>query len=189
MDSFNSIHESARRIEAFLFASSEEVDELVLQDLIVDDVYFIDVMNYLEDFYKNSYIKIINTNGMYKFGVDLAFIQNINTSEVNKNRKIDGVSLQTLSVIAFHQPITFNEINDILPNPITRKVLERLLSLDLVAPNTRKNGTGRAITYVTTQEFLDGFGLSDISELMDPEEVLDMFKEVNSPKPLELNRE
>ena len=188
MENFDRLKESCRRIEAFLFASSESIHIDVLEGIVIEGVSVAEVIDSLKDFYRDTYIDIIECNNHYKFHVDMTFQVLQEEQHETRVKKIDGSALQALSVIAFHQPITYQDINGILPNPITRKVLDRLLNLNLISINMRKESAGRALTYVTTQEFLDGFGLNDISDLMDPEEVCDMFKEVNAPTPLELNR-
>lgn len=189
MEHINTLKDSERRIEACLFAAKEPYSIERLKEIVHPDCDVFEVIASLERFYENSYIRLTQINGTIKFEVDLGFIVADSSNEDGRVRKIDGSSLTALAVIAFHQPITFSEINEFLPEPITRKVIDRLMGLGLVAPNARKDGTGRAITYVTTQDFLDGFGLSDISDLMDPEEVVASFKKVNAPQPTELNRE
>lgn len=184
----NTMFESQRRVEAILFAAKEPVERVRLHNAVCDGIQLDDVITKLNAFYENSYIQIINDRDMYTFSVDTSFIQDGKEPEIQKSKKIEGSSLIALSVIAFHQPVTFKEINDLLPEPVTKKVIERLINLDLIERSARKGSTGRAITYTTTDEFLNAFQLESIDELPTPTEVEDTFKEVRSPEPTVLNR-
>jgi segregation and condensation protein B len=187
MNKNDEFFENQRRVESILFAAKEPVPQSRLENALIGDYEFIDVLNKLKEFYSN-YIEIIENNGFYNFHVNLDFTIQDEKPD-NKIKKIEGSSLIVLSVIALHQPITFNEVNEILPEPVTKKVFDRLLKLDLIEKNARKLSTGRAITYVTTEEFLNAFNINSIEEIPTPEEVEISFKEVNAPIPTSLNSE
>ena len=173
-EEINDFKEDIRRIEAYLFASDRLVTREMLQSIMIKPENIDNCMSELRDFYKFSYIDVVDDGG-YKFTVDMAALRNDADIET-KVVKIDGTALIVLSIVALHQPVTYPEIVDLVGEPVSRKVLDRLVSIEMIRALARKSGTGRAIAYVTTEEFLDAFKLEDIDELPSIEEVLSDYR-------------
>ena len=120
-------------------------------------------------------MKSVECEGLYAFQVD---VKNIapKSSQMPQTHKIEGTSLTVLSVIAFHQPITYPEICEFIGEKVSRKVLDRLVKIEMIEQMARKSGTGRAVVYVTTDAFLDAFKLYRLDDLPSIEEVLSDFQ-------------
>lgn len=164
-----------RAFEAVLFAAKQKVHKDRLEKILSGSDFTVEaVISELRILFKDSYVSLIDEGEYYYFGVNLEF-EKENNKEVEgpKNINIDGSSLIVLSIIAFHQPISFSQINNMLSEKVTKKVISRLESLDLIRGEYRQQETGRSILYLTTSNFLDVFGLDDIDDLPDPEEIRD----------------
>ena len=164
-----------RKIEALLFAANSHLSRSFLEERMEFPDLFDDCMSSLSEFYRNSYIDIVTYDDGFAFRVDVDKIKIQNQTEV-KTHKLDGTSLIVLSVIALHQPVTYPEICDLIGEKFSRKVLDRLVKIEMIEGMARKAGTGRAVVYVTTDEFLIAFKLHSLDDLPSVEEIMGDFK-------------
>ena len=83
----------------------------------------------------------------------------------SKQKKLSRASIETLSIIVYHQPVTRSEIEEIRGVAFASNTLEILLQLDWIRPSGRKNVPGKPIQYVTTENFLNHFNIQKLSDL------------------------
>lgn len=171
--------EASRIIEAALFAATKPLSCEDLLELVGNENTLELAIMDVTQFYHGSHIDLCFSNGQYYFKVKKTdFLDSEEEGYEGKTSKIEDVSLQVLSVIAFHQPVTQKEIDEIRKSTTSKKTLDRLVEMELVERELRKSGTGRAIVYTTSEKFLEFFGLDNLDELPDVSEIEEMF-----PKP------
>jgi segregation and condensation protein B len=166
----NDRHQQLRLIEALLFASTEPLDEGALKARLPEEADLTGLIAELAQLYANRGVHLVEINGKWAFRTapDLAALLRI---EKTVPRKLNRAALETLAVIAYHQPITRPEIEEIRGVSLSRGTLDLLLEIGWVKPGRRKEGPGRPLTWVTTEAFLDHFGLSGVKDLPGMEEL------------------
>lgn len=155
-------------IEALLFVSGES---LTLRDLAINlevtPKYLEEIISELSLEYEisNRGIKLININGSYQLVTKNEYSNYIQKLlKKNKRQSLSQASLESLSIIAYKQPITRVDIDEIR-GVKSESAIQKLLERDLVEEVGRLEVPGRPILYGTTNEFLRQFGLSSIKEL------------------------
>ena len=116
---------------------------------------------------------VLENNGPYwafRTASDLAARLTIEREEV---RKLSRAGLETLAIIAYHQPVTRAEIEDIRGVAVAKGTVDALLELGWIRPRGRKRAPGRPLMWGTTNEFLDHFGLTELEELPGVKELKD----------------
>ncbi len=157
--------EIARVIEAFIFASAEPVSKKELAPYIgefdVDEIIELIQHRYSEA----SGVELQKLGGdHYAFRThrDVAARLNI---ERPVERPLSRAAMEVLSIIAYHQPITRAEIEEIRGISLSRGTIDILLELDWIKPRGRRRTPGKPLTWGTTTAFLDYFGLSELNDL------------------------
>lgn len=153
-----------RMAEALLFAAKEPLDEVSIAARLPDDA---DLPAILETLVKTYQYKGINLNrlgGKWVFltAPDLSWLLQ---DEKDQARKLSRAGLETLAIIAYHQPITRSEIEEIRGVGLSRGVMDVLFDAGWIRPRGRRRTPGRPVTYGITEEFLIHFGLDDIRDL------------------------
>jgi len=175
-------------IEALIFSSDDPIpsSEIIKAIKEIDgadtDITPKDVelaVNFLNEKYeddeKSFSIKKI-ANG-FAFGTKSEYAKYVGfLSSVKSKRRLSQAALETLSIIAYKQPITKPEIEN-LRGVNSDYMMNTLLEKNLIAIKGRSDGIGRPLLYVTTEEFLKYFGLNKISDLPKPREVDDIMKD------------
>lgn len=153
-----------RLVEAVLFAAAEPVTVEALAERLPDAVDPLIVLRRLEERYRNRGVRLMQIAGGWAFQTapDLAPALTVTRAET---RKLTRAQIETLAVIAYHQPLTRPEIEEIRGVSLSRGVLDTLLDLGWVRPGRRREAPGRPLTWVTTREFLMHFGLDGIADL------------------------
>ena len=153
-----------RMIEALLFASEEPVAVLALAERLPAGVDCMAVITDLQKDYEGRGIELVVFGGkaFFRTASDLAFLLR---REVDETRKLSRAGVETLAIIAYHQPVTRAEIEDIRGVSISKGTLDVLMEAGWVAPKGRKRTPGRPVTYGTTNEFLIHFGIESIKDL------------------------
>lgn len=171
-------------IEAILFVSGDGVDTNIMRDALgVTEEEF----NYAVEKLKEKYS---GDNGIHliSYRTKLQLCSNPNYSEqvsavLNpvKEKQLTKATLETLSIIAYKQPITKLEIEDIrgVSSDYAIDILEENNLIEIVG---RKDSIGKPLLFGTTEEFLKRFELSDITDLPSYDEVLDKIKTIESPE-------
>jgi segregation and condensation protein B len=162
--------EQVRLIEALLFASPEPLSEVELALRLGDDADISALLRELAEEYASRGINLVGLAGGWTFRTapDLAGALR---SERQVERRLSRAAVETLAVIAYHQPVTRAEIEAIRGVTIARGTLDRLLEAGWVAPRGRRETPGRPLNWVTTPHFLAHFGLDSLIELPGVEEL------------------
>ena len=153
-----------RIVEALLFASSDPLDEKTLKDMLPVDTDIEEIMNNLLSLYKGRGVELkkINNKWMFKTASDLSFIMQ---KEAKIQKKLSKAALETLSIIAYHQPVSRAEIEEIRGVTVSPGTIDTLMEINWVKIKGRRKTPGNPITYGTTDEFLVHFDLENTKEL------------------------
>lgn len=162
--------EQKRLVEALLFASAEPLSETELALRLGEDADIPALLRELAEDYAGRGINLVGLAGGWTFRTapDLAGALR---SERQVERRLSRAAVETLAVIAYHQPVTRAEIEAIRGVTIARGTLDRLLESGWVAPRGRREAPGRPLNWVTTPHFLAHFGLDSLTELPGIEEL------------------
>lgn len=153
-----------RIVEAVLFASSEPVSQKVLAARLPVDGDIDAILKELQVTYSNRGINLVNVGEKWAFrtAVDLAGDLHV---EVEKAKKMTRATLETLAIIAYHEPVTRSEIEEIRGVALSKGTLDILLEAKWIRPRGRKRVPGRPVLWATTDDFLDHFGLENRDDL------------------------
>lgn len=164
------LHEAARIAEALVFASAGPVAEGYIADRLPAGVDVGHVMRQLKAFYAGRGVNLVQVsdNWAFRTAPDLSFVVRSEEGEV---RKLSRAALEVLSVIAYHQPVTRAEIEDIRGVQTSKGTLDVLLEAGWVRFRGRRRTPGRPVTFGTTKDFLDHFGLEELRDLPGLEEL------------------
>ena len=156
--------EHVRMAEALLFAAEEPLDEATLAQRLPEGADIPAVIAALTAHYSVRGVNLVNTNGRWWFRTssDLAPIL---SRERQEQKKLSRAALETLAIVAYHQPVTRAEIEGIRGVSVAKGTLEVLLETGWVRLRGRRRTPGRPVTFGTTQGFLEHFGLETISDL------------------------
>ncbi len=162
--------EVMRIAEALVFASAEPVSEAFLADRLPRGVVVPAVMAELVELYAPRGVNLIRTADRWAFrtAADLSFVIRKDDNEV---RKLSRAALEVLAIIAYHQPVTRAEIEDIRGVQTSRGTLDVLMEAGWVRFRGRRRSPGRPVTLGTTTDFLDHFGLEELRDLPGLEEL------------------
>lgn len=151
-------------IEALIFSSSEPVSYNDLKRTIVESDLLDEILTSLEDKYSSSGINLNRINNTFAFRTSPEVSEYLNIEKIVP-KPLSRAATETLAIIAYHQPITRSEIENIRGVSLSRGTLDILLELGWVQPGKRKLTPGNPLTWKTSNAFLDHFGLGDINEL------------------------
>ena len=156
--------EHLRILEALLFASAEPLDDGTLSSHLPADVELRALLRELQTQYAERGVHLVCAGGRWAFRTapDLAGKLRIERSVV---RKLSRAAIETLSIIAYHQPVTRAEIEEIRGVSQSRGTLDALLEAGWIKPGRRRRTPGRPVTWWTTDAFLDHFGLENLKDL------------------------
>jgi segregation and condensation protein B len=170
--------DSLRLAEALVFASAEPVTPRGLARVLADDIDADTVLAALKARYAGRGVELVEAGGgvMFRSALDLApRLRKV----IESPRRLPRVAMETLAIIAYHQPMTRPEIEHIRGTALSQQTLDSLLELNLVTPMGRRETPGRPTLWGTTPEFLAYFGLKDLRQLPRRE---DLLLEVAPPK-------
>jgi segregation and condensation protein B len=157
-------------LEAVLFASGEPVLESDLKEKVVNKDNFNSYILEIQNFYHDRGIKLVKAGLKWSF-VTSEDIKDDLTIFKHQKRKISRAALETLSIIAYHQPITRSEIENIRGVQMGRGSIDHLMEIGWIKPGIRKNIPGKPSLWLTTDLFLEHFGIEHISNLPDKDEL------------------
>jgi segregation and condensation protein B len=163
--------EALRLAEALVFASAAPVGARALSQILPDDMDADTVLAALRERYAGRGVELMETGGGVQFrtAADLAPLLR---KVIEIPRRLPRVAMETLAIIAYHQPVTRPEIEEIRGASLSQQTLDSLLEADLVAPKGRRESPGRPTLWGTTPHFLAQFGLKDLRELPRREDLL-----------------
>jgi segregation and condensation protein B len=167
---FETRPDELRLLEALLFASSEPLDEATLASRLPDDVDVRAALRRLQTEYAPRGVNLVRIAGKWTIRTanDLAWLL---ARDVVEPKKLSRAALETLAIIAYHQPVTRAEIEDIRGVSASKGTLDVLLETGWIRLRGRRRSPGRPVTFGTTETFLAHFGLEAIGDLPGLEEL------------------
>ena len=156
--------DAGRMVEALLFAAAEPLSLSDLADRLPAGVNVSGAIDELRRFYEGRGVELAKVGERWRFQTapDLAFLM---TREREEPRRLSRAAQETLSIIAYHQPVTRAEIEAIRGVQSSGGTLEVLMELKLVRMRGRRRTPGRPITWGTTETFLEHYGLAGLADL------------------------
>lgn len=161
---------AVRIVEALLFASSQPLGRDALQVHLPPGVGLDEVLAELNAHYASRGVHLVQAGDAWAFRTapDLGHLLQ---QDVSQQRKLSRAALEVLATIAYHQPVTRAEIEDVRGVETSKGTLDLLLESGWIRMRGRRRTPGRPVTYGTTPSFLDHFGLGDIGDLPGMEEL------------------
>jgi segregation and condensation protein B len=156
--------EQERMVEAILFATTEPITVRELEARMPHGCDAAEALVYLRKRYEGRGVEVrkIGDAWAVRTAPDLGFLMQKETVET---RKLSRAAIETLAIIAYHQPVTRAEIEEIRGVSVSRGTVDQLLEMEWIRFGRRKMTPGRPVTFVVTQEFLDEFGLENARDL------------------------
>ena len=156
--------EQERMVEAILFASAEPVTLAELEQRMPHGCDPAEALVYLRKRYDGRGVHLVRVGDAYAFrtAADLGHLMRKETVE---QRKLSRAAIETLAIIAYHQPVTRAEIEEIRGVAVSRGTVDQLLELEWIRLGRRRMTPGRPVTFVVTERFLDHFGLESARDL------------------------
>jgi segregation and condensation protein B len=162
--------EAARMVEALVFASAEPVSLRALEERLPSGVDVRAAVEHLRELYSKRGVMLVEHDGHFAFRTspDLGFLFN---REQETQRKLSRAALEVMAIIAYHQPVTRAEIEEVRGVDTSKGTLDTLMESGWVKMRGRRRTPGRPVTYGTTTSFLDHFGLDGLTDLPGMEEL------------------
>jgi len=158
------IIEQERMVEAILFASAEPVSLREMTKRMPHGVDLPSVLQALQKRYVGRGVEVVRVGESWaiRTAADLGFLM---LRETVETRKLSRAAIETLAIIAYHQPVTRMEIEEIRGVTVSSGTIDQLLELEWIKLGRRRQTPGRPITFVGTNQFLDHFGLENARDL------------------------
>lgn len=153
-----------RLVEAFLFATADPVAERDLASRLPEGADVAGLLEELTGIYANRGVNLMRIDGKWAFRTAPDLISRLQI-ERQVVRKLSRAAVETLAIVAYHQPVTRGEIEEIRGVAISKGTLDTLLEAGWIRPKGRRQTPGRPVTWVTTEGFLDHFGLESCEAL------------------------
>jgi segregation and condensation protein B len=159
-----------RLLEALLFASQTPVDDDAIKVRLPADADIPSLLAELAEHYRGRGVNLVQVAGGWTvrtasdLGPRLKLVQKI-------SRKLSRAAMETLAIVAYHQPVTRAEIEDIRGVVVSSGTLDLLMEIGWIAPKGRRQTVGRPVTWGTTDAFLLHFGLASAADLPGIEEL------------------
>ncbi len=156
--------EQERMVEAVLFASAEPVSVRDLESRMPHGCDAAEALVRLRKRYEGRGVQVLRVGDAWaiRTAPDLGFLMQKETVET---RKLSRAAIETLAIIAYHQPVTRAEIEEIRGVSVSRGTVDQLLEMEWIRFGRRKMTPGRPVTFVVTPQFLDHFGLESARDL------------------------
>ena len=159
-----------KRVEAILFSAAEPLNLEAIKDKLQTKTNLEKILATLEDHYKDRGINLICISNKWSFRTSSKLTEFMKL-QAPTQKKLSKATIETLSIIVYHQPVTRSEIEEIRGVAFATGTLEILLKLNWVRPSGRKDVPGKPLQYVTTDDFLSHFNLNKLSDLPNVEEL------------------
>jgi segregation and condensation protein B len=162
--------EELRLLEAMLFASAEPLDEKSLAARLPQGTNVREALVRLQEEYASRGVNLLRIGGKWTFRTanDLSWLLSKETVET---RKLSRAAIETLAIIAYHQPVTRAEIEELRGVSTSKGSVDVLLETGWIRPRGRRKSPGRPLTYGTSETFLSHFGLDAVGDLPGLEEL------------------
>ena len=166
----SSISKIERKIEAILFSAAEPLDVETIEKRLETKINVKKILEKIQNDYKGRGINLICIRNKWSFRT-ASDLSNTMALQKSTQRKLSKATIETLSIIVYHQPVTRSEIEQIRGVAFGSNTIEILMELDWVRPSGRKNIPGKPIQYITTENFLNHFNIQKLSDLPNIEEL------------------
>ena len=153
-----------RLLEALLFASQKPISEKQLVERLPDDADISKLVSALKDIYDGHGINLVQVGSGWAFRTAPELGSQL-VLERDVRRKLSRAAIETLSIIAYYQPITRAEIEEIRGVTVSKGTIDVLFEAHWIGPKGRRRSPGRPVTWGTTEQFLDHFGISRLDDL------------------------
>lgn len=160
----NSISKVERKVEAILFAASEPLDIETIAKRLQTSSNVKKILEKIQNDYKSRGINLVCIRNKWSFRTS-SDLSNTMALQKSVQKKLSKATIETLSIIVYHQPVTRSEIEQIRGVAFGSNTIEILMELDWVRPSGRKNIPGKPIQYITTENFLNHFNIQKLSDL------------------------
>jgi segregation and condensation protein B len=162
--------EHLRMAEALLFAAGEPLDTKALATSLPDGADVPGLLRELQEIYEKRGVTLVCVAEKWQFRTapDLAFLLR---KEQPEQKRLSRAAIETLAIVAYHQPVTRAEIEDIRGVMLSKGTIDALMEVGWVKIRGRKRTPGRPVTYGTTEAFLVQFGLESVSHLPGTDEL------------------
>lgn len=156
--------EQERMVEAILFASTEAVSVKELEDRMPHGCDAAEALVHLRKRYEGRGVSVVKVGDAWaiRTAPDLGYLMQKETVE---QRKLSRAAIETLAIIAYHQPVTRAEIEEIRGVSVSRGTIDQLIEMEWIRFGRRRMTPGRPVTFVVTPGFLDHFGLESARDL------------------------
>ena len=165
-----SVNKDTKILEAILFASGSPVSEEDLKEKMINKKDFKNEITKLQDFYQTRGINLLKTGNKWSFRTSESIKDELTIFKQQK-RKLSRAATETLSIIAYQQPITRSEIENIRGVQMGRGSLDHLMEIGWIKPSGRKNVPGKPVLWITTELFMEHFGIKNMSDLPNKDEL------------------
>ena len=159
-----------RLLEALIFAGTQALDEKELKDRLPNDADLMRLLADLADLYAGRGVNLVKVAGGYAFRTAPDLSEKL-TIERPVTRKLSRASIETLAIIAYHQPVTRTEIEQVRGVGLSKGTLDLLFEQNWIRPMGRRRAPGKPVTWGTTDFFLEHFGLPSLDDLPGNEEL------------------
>ena len=164
------INRDIKILEAILFASYNPVLEDDLKGKVTDKKNLQSNLEQLKNNYNNRGINLVKTGNKWSFRTSNEIKDDLTIFKKQK-RKLSRAALETLAIIAYQQPVTRSEIENIRGVQMGRGSIDHLMEIGWIKPSGRKNIPGKPVLWSTTDLFLDHFGVKNLSDLPNKDEL------------------
>ncbi|MGG7644009.1 SMC-Scp complex subunit ScpB [Rhodovulum sp. YNF3179] len=156
--------EQERMVEAILFATAEPITAREIADRLPHGCDAAEALAHLKKRYEGRGVQLRRVGDAWamRTASDLGFLMQKETVET---RKLSRAAIETLAIIAYHQPVTRAEIEEIRGVSVSRGTIDLLMEMEWIRFGRRRMTPGRPVTFVVTQDFLDHFGLESARDL------------------------
>ena len=158
-------------IEAILFAASEPLDISTIKSKLKTGTDVLKILYELQKDYSDRGVNLVRLAEKWSFRT-ASDLSNKLKKEIIIQKKLSKAAIETLAIIAYHQPVTRSEIEEIRGVSFSTGTLEILFELAWVKPNGRKEIPGKPLLYVTTDKFLNHFNINSLNDLPNADELL-----------------
>ena len=162
--------QNLRMVEALVFASAEPLSAAEIAGRLPEGTDVAGLLRDLQSLYADRGVNLVQVAGkwMFRTSGDLSFLL---SREAVEQKRLSRAALETLSIIAYHQPVTRADIEEIRGVATSRGTLDVLLETGWIRMRGRRRSPGRPVTYGTTEAFLSHFGLDTVADLPGAEEL------------------
>ena len=158
-------------IEAILFSAKEPLDVNTIKSKVKTGTDVLKILYELQQDYLDRGIKLVNLANKWSFRTSEDLSDKLK-KEIIIQKKLSKAAIETLAIIAYHQPVTRSEIEEIRGVSFSSGTLEILFELGWVKPNGRKEIPGKPLLYVTTEKFLNHFNINSLEDLPNSDELM-----------------